>query len=53
MREDRYGRLAATLLLNGRAVHGGLVLGQYQLDEMAHKRDLEFAKAVKAGGAPL
>ena len=53
MREDRYGRLAATLLLNGRAVHGGLVLGQYQLDAAAHAHDLAIARAVKAGDVPL
>jgi endonuclease YncB( thermonuclease family) len=47
MRDDRYGRLTATLLLNGRAVHPGAVQGEYQLDLARHKRDLN---ATRAGG---
>jgi len=46
MRDDRYGRLTATLLLNGRAVHPGMVLGEFQLSLDAHKADLQFARTV-------
>lgn len=53
MKEDRYGRIAATLMLNGRAVHGGLVLGELQLDPKAHGADLLFSRGVRKGEAPL
>jgi hypothetical protein len=45
MREDRYGRLTATLLLNGRAVHPGAVLGELQLSPEAHRADLNVSRA--------
>ena len=53
MKEDRYGRLLACLLLNGREVHGGLVLGKLQLTIEQHKSELNHAKGVIAGGASL
>ena len=45
MRNDRYGRLTAVLMLNGRAVHPGMVLGELQLTPSAHKADLNAARA--------
>lgn len=49
MREDRYGRLTATLILNGRAIAPGMVLGTLQLSLEQHRQDLATAKA----GGPL
>jgi hypothetical protein len=52
-RNDRYGRLTATLLLNGRAVHAGMVLGELQLTASAHRHDLNTAKAGGLSDRPL
>lgn len=53
MRNDRYGRLTATLLLNSRPVLAGAVLGSLQLTPEAHRADLAIAKGGAAGGPPL
>ena len=53
MKEDRYGRIAAVLLLNGRATHGGLVLGGLQLTPAAHKHDLDVARGRVSEGDSL
>jgi hypothetical protein len=51
-RDDRYGRLTATLLIDGRAVHPGAVLGELQLSLQAHQNDLVFARTVAKNGDP-
>lgn len=53
MRDDRYGRLTATLLLNGRAVAPGMVLADLQLSLDAHKNDLRQARNGRAENGSL
>lgn len=45
-REDRYGRLAAYLLLDGRAADPNAILGPCQLSEADHDRDLKHSRRV-------
>jgi hypothetical protein len=53
MKTDRYGRLAATLVIDARPVEGGCVLGSLQLSLTAHKADLVASRQVRSGGASL
>jgi endonuclease YncB( thermonuclease family) len=53
MRNDRYGRLTAVLLIDGRVVHPGQVLGEFALTAEQHKADLDHARAGGSGGSLL
>jgi endonuclease YncB( thermonuclease family) len=53
MREDRYGRIAATLWLAGKPVDGSQILGPLQLTETDHRADLGAAKAGAHAPGPL
>jgi endonuclease YncB( thermonuclease family) len=44
MKNDRYGRILAQLVIDGRPVEGGCVLGQLQLSLTEHKQDLDAAR---------
>jgi endonuclease YncB( thermonuclease family) len=53
MKLDRYGRILAQLVIDGRPVEGGSVLGSLQLTLEAHKADLDHARKGAGQSAAL
>lgn len=49
MKEDRYGRLVAWILGNGRGADPHAILGDLQLSEAAHAAELKFARSAATG----
>jgi endonuclease YncB( thermonuclease family) len=47
MREDRYGRIAAVLWIDGKPVTGTEILGSLQLSDEEHRREVARARACR------